>query len=109
MKNNYLYLILVPFALWVLDEIFVFKPAFFFLAIGLGALIIVLGVRALIKKQSLKFWPVFIFAPLLFYLSFSFYSAIIISQFWIQVIFLLNAWFVFFYLKNIYYYFSFVC
>jgi len=106
-KNNYLYLILVPFLLWVLDEIFIFKPDFFFVALGLGLLIITFGVRRLIKKQSLKFWPIFILPPSLFYLSFSFYSAMIVGQFWIQVIFLLNAWFIFFYLQNIYYYFSF--
>jgi len=107
MKNNYLYLILVPFLLWVLDEIFVFKPDFFFVALGLGLLIITFGVRRLIKKQSPKFWPIFILPLGLFYLSFSFYSAMIVSQFWIQAIFLLNAWFGFFYLQNIYYYFSF--
>jgi len=107
MKNNYLYLILIPFLLWVLDEIFVFRPDFFFVALGLGLLIITFGVRLLIKKQSLKFWPVFVLPPSLFYLSFSFYSAMIVNQLWIQLIFLLNAWFIFFYLQNIYYYFSF--
>ncbi len=107
MKNNYWYLILVPFALWVLDEIFLFKPNFFFVALGLGVLIITLAVRYLTKQQNLRFWPVFILPPALFFLSFSFYGAIIISQFWIQVIFLLIVWFVFSYLQNIYYYFSF--
>lgn len=107
MKNNYWYLILTTFALWALNEIFLFKPAFFFVSLGLALLIITFYVRILIKKRSEKFWPMFIITPVLFYSSFSFYSAIIVSQFWIQVIFLLNAWFIFSYLKNIYYYFSF--
>jgi hypothetical protein len=107
MKNNYLYSILGPFGLWALDEIFLFKPDFFFIALGLGLLIITFGVRALMKNQTAKFWPVFILPPALFFLSFSFYSALLISQFWIQVIFILNVWFVFYYLQNIYYYFSF--
>jgi hypothetical protein len=107
MKNKQLYLILIPLALWFLDEIFFFKPVFFFVSLGLGLLIITLGVKVLIKDRSSRFWPAFILSPALFFLSFSFYSAIIASQFWIQVVFLLNAWFVFSYLKNIYYYFSF--
>lgn len=107
MKNKQLYLILIPFSLWLLDEIFFFKPGFFFVSLGLGLLIITLGVRTLIKDHGSKFWPAFILPPALFFLSFSFYSAIIASQFWIQVIFLFNVWFVFSYLKNIYYYFSF--
>lgn len=107
MKNNYWYLFLIPFALWVLDEIFIFKPAFFFIALSFGLLILAFGIRSLVKNNGFKFWPVFVLPPALFFLSLSFYSAIIISQFWIQVIFLLIAWFVFYYLQNIYYYFSF--
>jgi len=106
-KNNYWYLVLAPFALWVLDEIFVFRPAFFFVSLGLGMLVITLSVRALMKNRSQKFWPVFIIAPALFFLSFSFYSAIITSHFWMQAIFLLIVWYVFYFLKNIYYFYSF--
>jgi len=107
MKNNYWYLILTTFILWVLNEIFLFKPDFFFVSLGLGVLVIIFYVRSLIKKHSQGFWPMFVLTPVLFYLSFSLYSAIIVGQFWIQAMFLLNAWFVYSYLKNIYYYFSF--
>lgn len=107
MKNNYWYLILTTFTLWALNEIFLFKPHFFFVSLGLSVLIIVFYVRALIKKRSEIFWPIYILTPILFYLSFSVYSAIIVGQFWIQAIFLLNAWFVYSYLKNLYYHFSF--
>lgn len=107
MKNDYWYLVLIPFALWVLNEIFLYKPVFFFLALSFGVLIISFGVYALIKDKKEKFWPAYILAPVLFFLSFSFYSSIIISYFWIQVIFILIAWFIFSYFQNIYYYFSF--
>jgi len=107
MKNDYWYLVLIPFALWVLNEIFLYKPVFFFLALSFGALIISFGVYALIKDKRERFWPAYILPPVLFFLSFSFYSSIIISYFWIQVIFLLIAWFIFSYFQNIYYYFSF--
>jgi hypothetical protein len=105
MKKNYLYLILVPFLLWVLDEIFIFEPSFFFISLSLGILLIVFYVRSIAKTHSSKFWPLFVLPPVLFYAGFSFYSAIIVSQFWMQAIFLLIAWFIFSYLQNIYYYF----
>ncbi len=107
MKNNNFILFLVPFFLWVLDEIFLFRPEFFFVSLGLGFLIIALTVRTLLKSNRAQFWPLFIITPALFYLSFSFYSTILVSQLWIQIIFLLNAWFIFSYLRNIYFYFSF--
>lgn len=91
----------------MLDEIFFFKPQFFFVSLALGLIIITLGVYVLIKNRSERFWLGFILPPALFFLSFSFYSAVIVSQFWIQAIFLLIVWFTFAYLKNIYYYFSF--
>jgi len=106
MKKNYLYLILAPFVIWVLEEIFFFEPSFFFLSLSLSLLIIAFSVRSIIKKYRSKFWPALILAPASFYISFSFYSAIIISQFWIQTIFLLVALFIFFYLRYIHLYFS---
>lgn len=106
MNKKYLYLIVAPFSLWVLNEIFIFRPEFFFVSLGLGLLIITLSVRAVITKNSPKFWPVFMLAPALFYLSLSLYSAIIVNSFWIQILFILNVWFIFSYLKNIYYHFS---
>ncbi len=107
MKNKNLLILLVPFLLWFLDEIFLFRPTFFFVSLGLGVLIISLAVRALLKSNRSQFWPIFIITPSLFYLSFSFYSTILVNQLWMQIIFLLNAWFIFSYLRNTYYYFSF--
>jgi hypothetical protein len=107
MKKSYLYSILVPLILWVLGEVFVFEPNFFFISISLGVLLLALFIRSIIKKHKSKFWPIFVLTPALFYLSFSFYSTIIVGQFWIQTIFLLIAWFLFSYLQNLYFYFSF--
>ncbi|MFZ4631656.1 MAG: hypothetical protein ACOYL8_00435 [Patescibacteria group bacterium] len=107
MKRKSLYLVLVPLLLWFLNELFFVEPAFFFASLGIAILILSLSIKAIIKDTSPKFWLVFVLSPALFYLSFSFYSAIIVSQFWIQAIFILNALFIYYYLKNIYYYFSF--
>lgn len=105
MTKRSLYLILTPFFLWALDEIFLFKPEFFFVSLILGVLIITISVKAITKKNNVKFWPIFILAPALFFLSLSLYSAIIVRPFLIQVCFILNVWFVFLYLKNLYYHF----
>lgn len=107
MKKNSLYLILTPFLLWLLNELYIFEPSLFFVSLSLGLLILAFFIRLLITKNSKEFWPQYILTPALFYFSFSFYSAIIANQIWIQIIFLFNAWFIYSYLKNIYYFFSF--
>lgn len=107
MTKKSLYLILAPLSLWVLNEIFIFQPDFFFVSLGLGLLAITFSVRGIMKESSSKFWPAFMLTPALFYLSLSFYSGILVSQFWIQVIFILNIWFVFSYFKNLYHHFNF--
>jgi len=107
MKKNSLYLIIAPFLLWLLNELYIFKPSLFFVSLSFGLLVIAFFVRLIVKNNSKRFWPLFILTPALFYLSLSFYSAIITGQFWIQLIFIFNALFVYSYLKNIYYHFSF--
>lgn len=107
MKKQSFYLIFTPFLIWLLSELYVFEPSLFFVSISSSFLILAFVIRKLAIKNTKIFWPLLILAPALFYFSFSFYSAIIVSKFWIQVIFLLNAWFIHAYLKNIYYYFSF--
>lgn len=107
MKKNSLYLILTPTLLWLLNELFIFEPSLFFVSLSLSLLILAFFVRLLITKNSKEFWPQYILTPALFYFSFSFYSAILVNQVWIQIIFLFNAWFIYSYLKNIYYFFSF--
>lgn len=105
MSNRYLYLLLTPLSLWVLNEIFIFQPRFFFVSLSFGLLAIVFSVWRMAKNSGYKSWLAFALPPCLFYLSLSLYSGIIVSRFWIQTIFVLNVWFVFFYLKNLYTYF----
>jgi hypothetical protein len=107
MTKKSLYLILAPLSLWVLNEIFIFQPNFFFVSLSLGLMVITFSVRGIMKENRSKFWPVFMLPPALFYLSLSFYSGILVSQFWIQAIFVLNVWFVFSYFRNLYHHFNF--
>jgi len=107
MTKKSLYLILAPLSLWVLNEIFIFQPDFFFVSLSFGLLVIAFSVRGIMKDSHSKFWPVFMLTPALFYLSLSFYSGILVNGFWIQTIFVLNVWFVFYYFKNLYHHFYF--
>lgn len=104
MPNKYLYLFLTPLSLLVLNEIFIFKPHFFFVSLSFGLLVIILSIWKIAKNNDSKFRLVYAMAPALFYLSLSLYSGILVNSLWIQIIFVLNAWFVFFYLRNLYKY-----
>jgi hypothetical protein len=73
--------------------------------LAIGSLFIALSVKYIIGRQPL-FWPAFIIAPLLFFISGAGYAAVIVSNFWIQIIFLVIAWFIIAYLRNLYYYAS---
>lgn len=92
-----------PLIIWFLDQAFLFSPVFFYSALALGSLVAVLSVKLLVGHNKKRDWPLFIIPPLLFFLSFSAYATIIVSRFWIQLIFLLVAWFSYSYLKYLYY------
>lgn len=107
MNKKIPFILFITFLLWLLNQLFVFLPNLFFISLSLAVLLITLIIKNLIPKNSVKFWPLLIISPILFYLTASFYSAILTSQLWIQFIFLINAYFIFAYLKNIYYFYSF--
>lgn len=95
--------IITPLIIWLLNELFLAQPALFNVSWSLGLLVIVLSVRLVTRRRPL-FWLAFLTAPVLFFLSLAFYAATIINPFWIQLIFLLIVWFLFFYLRDLYYY-----
>ncbi len=90
-------------AIWFLAEFVLWSPQFFYIILILEILLVVLSVRYL-NNHSKKYWLLFIIFPVLFLLSFSFYAAIVISNFWIQLIYLLITIFIFLYLRDFYYY-----
>lgn len=75
----------------------------FYSALAVSTLIIVLSVKYLASRQR-QDWPLLLIAPVLFFLAFSGYVAIIVGVFWVQLLLVLIAWFLFVYLKNLYYY-----
>ena len=90
--------------IWLFGQIFLRRPDLFYSALALGALIIVLSVRHLAGVEK-RDWLLLAIAPILFFLNFAFYISIIIMSFWVQALLILIAWFLFVYLKNLYYYF----
>lgn len=95
--------LITPLLIWLLAEVFLAQPKFFYSSLTLSILLLVLSVKY-INDQRRKYWLLFIVSPVLFLFSFFSYAAIIADYFWIQIIYLLIVWFTFFYLRNFYYY-----
>jgi len=105
MKYKRLIPLIVPLLIWLGGQLFLRRPSLFYSVLAVGALIIVLSVRYLAGREK-RDWPLLTIAPVLFFLSLTGYVAIIIGSFWIQLLLILSAWFLFVYLKNLYYYFT---
>lgn len=97
--------LITPILIWLLSQAYLAKAELFYSSLAVGVLLIVLSVRY-IAYQTHDNWLLFVIAPILFFLSLASYVAIIISSFWIKVIFLVTIWYLFLYLKNLYYYFN---
>jgi hypothetical protein len=82
-------------------------PDFFFVAVSLSVLLVILAVLKTISRYGKAFWPRLALSPILFYLSAVFFSSILINNFWIQFIFATCSLFIFVYFKNIYYHLAF--
>ncbi|MFA6417054.1 MAG: hypothetical protein WCW61_02570 [Patescibacteria group bacterium] len=96
---------ITPVVLWLLSQLFLARPQFFFLVITAGFLLLALVVRGSEKNKQNQNWPLFFFFPALFFLSVSLYITFLPNYYWIQIILLLSAYFSFSYLRNIYYFF----
>jgi len=97
--------VIVPLLIWFIGQAFWRLSNLFYSALAVGALIIILSVRYLAGRHKPD-WPLLAISPALFFLSVSCYIAIIIGNFWVQTLFILIAWFLFVYLRNLYYYFT---
>lgn len=101
MKYKNIFLFLTPLVVWLLCQMFLLKPNSFYFAIALGIILILVSVAKFLKKSSKRNWFNFLISPILFFLSLSFYSTVLTNRFWIQVIFIFIAWFIFNYLRNL--------
>lgn len=107
MNKKGLSLILSPLILFLLSQGFLIWPQFFWTALPLAALVIVLTVGKIVKKKSQPYWLLLTLNPVLFFLAVMSFSAILINRWLIQGIIISAAIVVYYYLKNLYYYQSF--
>jgi hypothetical protein len=104
MKYNRLLPLLIPFLIWLLDELFFFKPKMIYTALVLSLCLILFAIRQFARAGlATNEWWKFIIFPAMFLLSVAAYTTIIFSKTVIQLLFLLNAVFLFFYLRSVYY------
>lgn len=107
MRNKIWKFSFIVFLIWLSNQFFVWQPDLFFVALAFSGTLIILTIRRIINENSKYFWPWFIASPILFYGAATFYATILTNFYWIQFIFLLTAYILFIYFKNIYYYLAF--
>jgi hypothetical protein len=94
-----------PIILWLLSQLFLARPQFFFISVFSGLLLLAFVIKGSEKHKQDRNWPLFFFFPALFFLSVSLYITFLPNYYWIQTILLFAAYFSFAYLRNIYYFF----
>jgi len=104
MKYQRLAPILVPLILWLFNQAVSWYPHIFYYTLAAGLLLISAGVALEARPNKVKNWLWFIISPAVVFLTFSFFASLISNIYWIQIVFLLSAWFIFAYFRNLYYY-----
>lgn len=105
MKYSKFLTLITPLLVLVLFEIYFFFPGYFCWMLVLAVLSIIATVAIFTKRSSAyKNWWDFSILPGCFTVSLAVYSIIIPDKFFVQFLFFLNAGFVYWYLKNIYYF-----
>ncbi|MDD5527822.1 MAG: hypothetical protein PHO56_02480 [Patescibacteria group bacterium] len=99
----YFVIIITPLLNFILFEVFFFKANLFYAVILISDLLLLLAVRIITGKKiiSRDFWNFSIF-PILFSSSLAAYSLLAVNHTLIHLLFVLNLFFTYFYLKNIY-------
>lgn len=97
--------LIVPLLIWISGQIFLRWPQLIYASLIIATLLIITGVK-LLAGRGRKDWLLLSIAPILFFWAFSSYIAIIIGDWLIQLLLILIFWFLFVYLKNLYYYFT---
>lgn len=105
MKHYRILILLTPVIVLFLFELYFFYQKIFYYNVFLAVILILFTVRQINKKSEIdKSWWNFAILPACFLISISIYSSILINKFYIQLLFFVNMFFLYFYFKNIYYY-----
>ncbi len=108
MKYSRFFTLLTPLVILILLEAFFLRSDIFYLSLVLGNLFIALTVKQFSKESAASVaaggWASFLILPACFFTSLAVYSVLLESQLVIQLLFFLNAVFIYLYLRYIYYY-----
>ena len=95
--------LLTPLVVWLLSQAYLVRPSFFYLALILGTLVVLLSIRQLSGREQGN-WLLYAISPVLVFIGLAVYITIIVGGLWIQLALLAVAWYLFAYLKNFYLY-----
>lgn len=97
--------LLISFLIFLLFEIFFFYPKNIYISLVLSNLLIFFTVSRFIKAAAVResLW-IFLILPVFFLTGLAFYSALISNMLIVQILFIFNSVFIYFYLRSIYYY-----
>ncbi|MFH0955686.1 MAG: hypothetical protein V1801_00500 [Candidatus Falkowbacteria bacterium] len=104
-RNNRFLPLLIPLAIYALDEMYFFYPKLIYVAAVLINLLIFFVVwQFCAKSQVDKQWWNYLILPAVMSTAVMAYSVFLSSKLVIQLLFILNLAFLYFYLRHIYYY-----
>lgn len=105
MINKRLIPVLLPFLLFLGHELFLFNPKSVFVVSGLSVILIFFASAILGRHKKNLYYLVFASFASVFYLSFFLYLSLLSSRLAIQSLMIVFAGMIFYYFKNLYYYF----
>jgi len=105
MKLNRLLPLFIPLAIYALDEMYFFYPKLIYVAVVLISLLIFFAVWQFCSASQIdKQWWNYLILPAVMSTVVIAYSVFLSSKLIIQLLFILNLVFLYFYLRHIYYY-----
>jgi hypothetical protein len=105
MKYNRLLPLLIPFLVLLLFEVFFFIPRMIYVCLVLANLLIFFAVNQFIRAGDIvRSWWNFFILPAFFATSLAVYSILFASKLVVQILFVINFIFLYFYLRIIYSY-----
>jgi hypothetical protein len=105
MKYNRLLPLLIPLIVLVLFEIFFFYPRMIYVCLVLANLLVFFTTNQFTKASDVsKSWWKFLILPSFFLTSLAAFTILIPNKFIVQILFILNSIFLYFYIRTIYYY-----
>ncbi|MBI4779315.1 hypothetical protein HY797_02595 [Candidatus Falkowbacteria bacterium] len=105
MKLNRLFPLLIPLAVYILDQIYFFYPKLIYVAAVLINLLIFFAVWQFCRSSQVdKEWWNYLILPAIMSTAVMAYSVFLSSKSFIQLLFFLNLAFLYFYLRYVYYY-----